>query len=62
MWRLTVVADVQIGHSGVEYKNVHQLSEHSETDGKHSPGDYGHNRPNDDQHDIPAVRKPELQT
>lgn len=62
MWRLTMIADVEIGHPGVLYKNVRQLSKHNETDGKHCPGDYGHNRSNDDEHDVPAVRKPKLQS
>lgn len=56
-----MVGNVEIGHPRVFYENVRELSKHNETDGKHSPGDYGHNRPNEDQHDVPAVCKPELQ-
>ena len=58
--KLTRIRLIHIGHPGVLYETVCQLSKHNKIDRKHCPVDHGHHRPNDDQHNVAAIGKSEL--
>ena len=60
--KLTVVTDVDLAHHGVCYKAVCHVPKHNTHERQHYAVDHGTGRPSQEQHNVEAVRKPELQS